>query len=373
LTLRKIAYLTPLHFDPKSCLGGGERYPLNLAAGVVHASGGACQVEVISYGEESFRKPLADGVTLRVLRADNRPEKVLDVVSWELPEAIAEAELVHFHTVYARSCEMGLLLAKQQRKPICVSDHGGHSSNLGKDLGFLELADRIIAYSEFGASFFTSKTRTPITIIKGGVDASGFTPPPPGQRGPRERVLFVGRLLPHKGIDNLIEALPPELPLTLCGRPYHEKFFDRVQTLARRKKVEFITNADDATILRLYRSALATVLPSVYRDCYGTTHIVPELMGFSLLESMACGTPAICTRVGGMPEYVRDGETGFVCDTLEELSARLRHLAADPRRTDQIGQQARQVVEQEFDLKVAGRRMLEVYRQLHAQCNAAAA
>ena len=41
MATRKIAYLTPLYFDEKSCLGGGERYPLNLALGVVRASGGA--------------------------------------------------------------------------------------------------------------------------------------------------------------------------------------------------------------------------------------------------------------------------------------------------------------------------------------------
>ena len=47
--------------------------------------------------------------------------------------------------------------------------------------------------------------------------------------------------------------------------------------------------------------AWATVLPSVYRDCYGAVHQKPELMGFTLLESMSCGTPAIASRTGAMP------------------------------------------------------------------------
>ena len=361
---RRIAYLTPLYFDEKSCLGGGERYPLNLALGVVHASGGACQVELISYGEASFRKPLFPGITLRVLRADNRPEHSLDVVSWELPAAIADADLVHFHQVYSRSCEMGLLLAKQQRKPICITDHGGHSSDLGMNLGFLELADRIVANSEFGATLFRSKTRTPITVIKGGVDGARFSLPDPGQRPPRDRVLYVGRLLPHKGIDTLIEALPQELRLTLCGRPHHEPFYRRLQDLAVGKCVEFVTDAADATLLDLYRRAYANVLPSVYRDCYGRSYAVPELMGFTLLEAMACGTPAICSRVGGMPEYVRDGVTGYVFDTPAALTAALARLAGDPMLADRMGNRARQVIDEEFDLKVAGRQMLQVYEQL---------
>ena len=370
---RKIAYLTPLYFDEKSYLGGGERYPLNLAMGVVHASRGACQVELISYGDASFRKPLCAGVTLRVLRADNRPKQSFDVVSWELPAAIADADLVHFHQIYTRSCEMGLLLAKQQHKPICVSDHGGHSSDLGMNLGFLELADRIVAYSEFGVSLFGSKTRTPITLIKGGVDGERFSPPEPGQRPRRDRVLYVGRLLPHKGIDTLIEALPPELPLTLCGRPYHEPFYRRLRDLAVGKRVEFVTGADDAALLDLYRRAHANVLPSVYRDCYGTSYAFPELMGFTLLEAMACGTPALCSRVGGMPEYVRDGVTGYVFDTPAALTAALELLASDPALADRMGERARQVIDEEFDLKVAGRQMLEVYEQLMAAREASAA
>ena len=68
---------------------------------------------------------------------------------------------------YTRSNEIGLLLAKQQHKPICVSDHGGPASTLGMNLGFLELADRITAYSDFGASFFGPRMKTPIEVIKG--------------------------------------------------------------------------------------------------------------------------------------------------------------------------------------------------------------
>src|SRR5262249_24912402 len=119
--------------------------------------------------------------------------------------------------------------------------------------------------------------------------------------------------------------------------------------------------------------AWVTVLPSVYCDCYGITHVAPELMGFTLLESMACGTPAICSRVGVMPEYVADGETGFVFDTYDELTARLRLLAASPALVERMGTRARLVIEREYDLKVAGRKTLAVYRALWEQRHQAAA
>ncbi len=92
-----------------------------------------------------------------------------------------------------------------------------------------------------------------------------------------------------------------------------------------------MTDADDTAILDLYRRAFALVLPSVYRDCYGNTQSAPELMGFSLLEAMACGTPAICSRVGGMPEYVRDGEDPASSSTTPaELTEQLRPPGRQP-------------------------------------------
>ena len=369
MATRKVAYLTPQYFDERSYLGGGERYPLNLARGVVQASRGACEVELISFGDAPFCRTLHPGVTLRVLTAAARPRNRLDVVSWELPAAIADVDLVHIHQAYTRCSEMGLLVAKQQRKLICVTDHGGSTSPLGAQVGSLELADRIICYSQFGASLY--RTQTPIVLIKGGVDATMFTPP--ARRPPRDRVLYVGRLLPHKGIDQLIEALPPELPLTVCGRCYHDDYFRRLRELARGKRVEFITDADDLTIRDLYCRAWVNVLPSVYVDCYGAAYIAPELMGFTLLEAMACGTPVICSRVAAMPEFVRDGETGFVFDDREQLTELLRRMSEDPSLAETMGRQARLAVEQEFDLKIAGAKLWAVYEALFSAYAEAAA
>jgi glycosyltransferase involved in cell wall biosynthesis len=337
--------------------------------GVVEASKGACVVELVSYGGAPGRRTLRPGVTLRILRADNRPANRLDVVSWELPDAIADADLVHIHAPFTRSNEMGMFVAKQQRKPVCVTDHGGQSSGLGLNLGMLDLADRIVCYSDFGATFMQS--RTPVAIIKGGVDATFFHPPDAPRQ--RDRVVFVGRLLPHKGVDLLIEALPPELTLTVCGQPYHDDYYQRLQTLARDKSVEFVLDATDATIRELYRRAWANVLPSVYRDCYGTTYAAPELMGFTNLEAMACGTPAISTRVAAMPEFIRDGETGFVVRDRDELADRLRRLADDPTLVERMGRRARRAVEDEFDLKVAGRKLLDVYHGVLSRAQEAAA
>ena len=360
MATRKLAFLTPLYFDDASCIGGGERYPHNLAVGLATHSAGEFEVDLISYGPEPLIRPICPGVTLKVLRAARKPRVSLDVVSWDLPEAIAGADLVHIHMAYTRSNEVGMLAAKIQRKPVVVTDHGGHSSWLGASLGILELADQITCYSDFGKSFY--QTKTPITVVKGGVNGDQFTPP--AVRPERDRVLYVGRLLPHKGIENLIKALPADLKLTVCGRPYHPDYFEMLKSLAIGKDVEFVTDADDARILELYRRAWENVLPSVYRDCYGTSHVAPELMGFTLLEAMACGTPAICANTAAMPEFVEHGVTGFVFNTVEELHGQLSMLASNPRLVEQMGVAARRSIDTDFDLKVVSRTMATIYRNL---------
>jgi glycosyltransferase involved in cell wall biosynthesis len=365
----KIACLTPNYFDDESYIGGGERYPLNLSRGVVEASGGRHTVEILSFGPNSRAYSLGPGLTVRVLEAAREPLNSLDVVSWELPAAIAGADLVHVHQAYTRCSEMAYLVARQQGKPIVVTDHGGATSTLGTSVGCLELVDRIVANSEFAASLY--QTSRPITVIKGGVDGVRFTPP--RLRPTRSHVLFVGRLLPHKAIDRLIAALPDGLPLVVCGRAYHPAYFAMLRELAEGKDVTFVTDADDAAILDLYRHAWATVLPSTYRDCYGNTYLWPELMGFALLESMACGTPAICSDVAGMPEYVQDGVTGFVFDGPETLAERLRLLAGDPELVDHLGRLARRRVEEEYDLRVVASKVIGVYEPLIARSREVAA
>lgn len=363
MAARKIAYLSPLYFDAGCYVGGGERFPLNLAKGVAASSGGRYEVELISFSRESALRPIAPGVSLRLLKIAARPRNPLDVVSWEIPEALSGADLVHIHQAYTRCSEVGLLVAKQQRKPVCVTDHGGASSPLVKQLGLLEIVDRVIAYSDFGASLY--HTSTPITVIKGGVDADAFTPP--AAPVDRRHVLYVGRLLPHKGIDRLIQALPPDLPLIICGRPYHEEYHRLLVELAAGKQVRFVTDATDEQILDLYRTAWANVLPSVFVDCYGRSHEAPELMGFTLLEAMACGTPAIAARTAAMPEFVNEGVTGFVFDDVDMLTQRLRRLADEPGLADAMGTEGRRAVERDFDYRVSGRKLVAVYDQLIAR------
>lgn len=364
----KIAYVTPLHFDGTSYIGGGERYPLNLARGV--AATGDCTVELVSYGPEPVQREVAPGVTLRVLAA-TAAEHPLDVTSWEIVDALRDADLVHVHQVFTRGGEVAVLVARQLHKPVCVTDHGGGTTRRLEATGALAMADAVVAYSDFGASLVRATSpQKPVDtyVIKGGVDTAFFTPPTSAHR---DGVLFVGRWLPHKGVETLIDAVPDGVSLTVCGQPYSEDYTARLRRHAEGRLVEFVSDRDDEGLRELYRSALAVVLPSVYEDAYGNVYLAPELMGFSLLEGMACGAPAVCSRVGAMPEFVADGETGFVFDTPAELNDVLARLASLPADVERMGAAGRAMVERDYDLRVAGAAMRSLYERLVAARRAA--
>ncbi len=105
------------------------------------------------------------------------------------------------------------------------------------------------------------------------------------------------------------------------------------------------------------------MLPSVYRTIYGEETRVPELLGQTLLEGMACGRPAICTRVASMPEIVEDGVSGFIVPPNDPaaLADRIGWLRDHPAEAAAMGTAARRRVLEKFTWADVVRRCLRVY------------
>jgi glycosyltransferase involved in cell wall biosynthesis len=193
------------------------------------------------------------------------------------------------------------------------------------------------------------------------VDTEKFSPDPLVHR--QHFALYIGRLLPHKGINYLVEAVPPDLPLKLIGQPMDDRFLADLKKLSEGKQVTFHHNCTDVDIIQAYRSALCIVLPSVYRTVYGEESNVPELLGQTLLEGMACGTPAICTGVASMPEIVEDARSGFIVPPNDPnaLRAKLIWLRDHPEEAATIGRAARERVLANFTWPKVVERCLEIY------------
>jgi glycosyltransferase involved in cell wall biosynthesis len=353
-----VAFTTPATFS--DIRGGGERYPLNLARGIARASPGNVEVELLAPAEESSRHPVEAGVWVRGCRTDRRGVSGGAAVSWELIEAVTDADLVHVHQVFTLLGEAAVLAARIARRPVCVTDHGGRESTAGLQLGLLDLADALVAYSRFGAA--SLGTTRLVTVVEGGVDTRFFSPPPAGTA--RRHVLFAGRILPHKGVDLLVSACPPGIPLVIAGTPGDPGYLEELRRLAGDRDVTIVLDPPDEQLRDLYRTALAIAAPSVHFDLHGAYWAHPELMGMTMLEGMACGAPAVCLRTAALPEYVDDGVTGFVVDDAAGLAGRLTELAGDAELGHRMGAAATERVRASWDMEVAGRLMLDLYRGL---------
>lgn len=357
-TAGRVLHVVPTLFDADGALiGGAERYVLELARHMAEE----VPTTLVSFGERDEEREVGK-LRLRVLGgAWHVRGQPFNPLHPRLPHEIGQADVVHFHQTHVLASSLGALWCRATGRRAFTTELGGGGWDLSAYLPTDRWYRAHLHISQYSRSVYGHEGRPWARVILGGVDTDKFSPDPSTPR--RDFVLFVGRLLPHKGVDDLIRAIPPDLPLEIIGRPHDPEFLRRLSELARGKQVRFRHGCDDAALVQAYREALCVVLPSVYRPSNGTETQVPELLGQTLLEGMACGTPAICTDVASMPEIVQDGVTGWVVppNDPDTLGERLRHLRCHPERARDMGRAARAVVQEAFTWPAVVRRCLEAY------------
>jgi glycosyltransferase involved in cell wall biosynthesis len=354
----KILHVSATHFAPDSVVGGGERYAMSLAKAQSELPG--LEVGFLSFGDEP--REYRDGpLRVRLLRPDVLVDRnIFSPFSWGLVSAIVDVDVVHAHQRLTLLAEATILAAAALHRPVFVTDLGGGTRTVAAD----RLAKHVTGFpciSRYSASLLPPDVGG-THVIWGGADASVFHRPPGAVR--ERYFLSVGRLLPHKGVNYLIEAVT-SVPLKIVGRVYDERYHAELRRLAAGKPVEFVTDASDEDLRRLYCGALATVFPSVYREIYGNYYLQSELFGLVPVESMACGTPVICSAIGSLPELVEDGYNGFLVppNDPQALRERMQWLADNPALADEMGQNALEVARTRFTWRAVAERCLTLYRE----------
>jgi glycosyltransferase involved in cell wall biosynthesis len=351
-------HLVPQVFGEDGVVGGAERYALELARHMAEHT----PTRLLSFGPVSRRQTLGR-LEVQVVGGPFYVGGLrCNPIHPRLARAVAGADVIHCHQRYVLASSAAAALSRLSGRRVFVSDLGGGGWDVSSYLSTDRWYHGHLHISEYSRKVFGHAGRPWAHVIFGGVDTDRFSPDPTVPRG--GTVLYVGRLMPHKGINYLIEAVPPDLPLELIGRPYDAAFLAELHRLAAGKQVRFRHTCDDRQLVDAYRRALCVVLPSVYRTVYGQETQVPELLGQTLLEGMACGAPAVCTDVASMPEVVADGATGFVVPpndpaALRERLCRLRDRPAEVRALGEAGR--RRVLEQ-FTWGAVVRRCLAIYR-----------
>ncbi len=175
-----------------------------------------------------------------------------------------------------------------------------------------------------------------VSVVHNGVRLSEASPAGPKTADPS--ICFLGRLVPHKRVEVLLESVArlredlPGLTVTVVGQGWWEpKLFDLRSRLGLDDCVRFTGWVDEETKARILEESWVLAMPSV-----------KEGWGIAVMEAAAAGTPAVGFRVGGLAESIQDGLTGLVADDEEGFQQALRRVLEDAGFREELAGRARE-------------------------------
>ncbi len=219
--------------------------------------------------------------------------------------------------------------------------------------GLMRCADALIAQSPITAREVAEVTGRAPRIVEywiTSVQAPASVTPP--ARGATNDLLAVGRMIERKGYDDLIRALaliPRDLNvrLTMVGEGLERP---RLEALCRElgvaERVTWLSGIPDAELARLYDTCNVFVHPSIV-DRTGDT----ESVGTVLMEAMSHARPIVATNVGGIPDVIRDGETGLLVPEKnpQALADAIARVLCDDALAQRLGAAARESIQARID------------------------
>ena len=315
-------------------------------------------------------------------------------INLAMAAAVKGVDLVHSHTWYAN---LGGHLSKLMWSiPHVMTIHsleplrpwkaeqlgGGYALSMFCERTAIEGADAVIAVSkgvrQDVLNSYSAVNADRIHVIHNGIDPEIYRPQPSpetltrfGIDSSRPFVLFNGRITRQKGLPLLLAAalkLDPQYQLVLvASSPDTPEIAAEVAGLAGRVSSErgnviwidhFISRED---LIHLHSHAAVFVCPSIY-----------EPFGLVILEAMACETPVVASRVGGIPEIVVEGETGYLVDFdpadldafTSALADRMEKLLGDTTLAARMGKAGRERVLKHFGWRAIAAQTVKLYDTL---------
>ena len=411
---RRIAMLS-VHTCPLAALGGKETGGMNVYVRELSRELGArgLMVDIFTRSQDATRDHIVHPwPNVRVIHLPAGPEEPYskNLVYPHLPEflsgmeRLAEKEGITYDVLHSHYWLSGWVAREFSRRHSVPTVHMFHTLGKMKDTvarnpGEKETNTRIEVEGQLVSSLDRLIAATPldkqqtvdlygaqperIRVIPLGVDPEMFHPIPRAEArhaigldlpGLCQLVLFVGRLDPLKGLDTLVRAmcklsdLEPELVkgscLAVIGGDADEEsdvLEEELECLDKLKKevglddlVIFLGSRAQDTLAQYYSAAEVVVVPSQY-----------ESFGLVALEAMACGTPVIASRVGGLLHTVEDNVTGLLVPAgdPDALADKLRQVLLDADLRAKLGANARERA-LTYTWPNVAKRITEVYKEL---------
>jgi glycosyltransferase involved in cell wall biosynthesis len=215
--------------------------------------------------------------------------------------------------------------------------------------------DRYIALNNFSREKFVSAG---LPSEKVTVKPNFVSPDPGAGDNRRDYAVFVGRASLEKGIFTLVEAWTGfgiSYPLQIVGDAPDRAV---LETEARKRGVSSITfrgQLGHSDAVAAIKNARLLIMPSVSYETFG----------MSIVEAFACGTPVVCSRLGGMQELVKHQLTGlhFTPGDAGDLAETVRWALDHPSRLAEMGRAGRREFEMHYTAKANYSRLMEIYEQ----------
>lgn len=354
----RLLAVTP-YYEPEG--GGLERYAHAILSRLARHGH---EVHALSFTHKGLEDETRDGVRVQrrrpLLRLGNAPvdpgfrANVARAIRETSPDAIVA------HTPVPFPAEMAYLAARGGRVPFVTTYHAGRLRASRPSLRALAALDRatferrmlagsaaLVAVTPFVRDHALARERQRVAIVPPGVDTERFSP---NGASKEPNVLFVGPLARSyrwKGVDVLWDAFQmvsrrnPDATLTLVGEgDRFVEFAQRAQSA--RPGIRLAGRLSEDALVEAYRRAAVVVLPSV-TDA--------ESFGMVLAEANACGRPVIGSRIGGIPDFVRDGDNGLLArpGDAADLADKILRILDDADLARALGRRGRERVVREHD------------------------
>lgn len=291
-----------------------------------------------------------------------------------------QSDVVHMHYPPPVTSYLAARALKGTGRAVCLTYHcdlyleGFIGSILSGVYGKLFLpqtlsaANKIVVHSESYGKTSRCLSGYELTVIPSLVDTERFHPVDDDPELRRELglvgkrvILFVGRLVPHKGVDDIIHAMsdvPSDTVLVIVGGgPTTSELKAIAADLGLTEVVKFVSRVSDKDLPRYYSVSSIVVLPSQNRL---------EGFGLASADALAAGRPVVVADMPGVRDVVEDGVDGLLAEPLipEDIARKCATLLADEARLKEMGKNARENALAKYSVKVVVDQLEGLYRSI---------
>ena len=203
-----------------------------------------------------------------------------------------------------------------------------------------------------------------IRVIPGGVDINKFKKVDTkdldekyGLKG-KKVIVFAGKLTPYKGVKYLVRAAKKiKGEVIILGDGSEKEKLEKIAQEENISNVRFLGHlgVDTSFLVKFYSRANVFVVPSVW----------DEPLGLVILESMACETPVVVTRKGGIPLAVKDGKNGLFIRSrnVNDIAEKVNYLLLNEEKRLKMGKKAREIAIEKFSWKIIAQKFIDKYEK----------